>query len=487
MRKKVLIVIAILTTIAFVATRVRMRNQESLPPDGGDPDAIAAPKPKAPQPRKSGPKPPNVVLIVIDTLRRDHVGCYGYTKPTTPQLDKLASQAVRAEEMIASSSWTVPSLMSIFTGLPPSLHQATYKTRFGPGITTLADELHGQGYQTVGYASNPFAKTANGFALGFDDYTEFDGLMAEMSSGHKQRPPIWEVRSSSTVTRLASKWLDGRNTAQPFFLFALYFDPHADYVPVAPYDTMFDPGYTGTTKGNLLSLPNPKLEPRDRAHVEALYDGEVRDTDGCVGDLIAKLDSLGLANDTLVIVTSDHGEQFWDHGGTLHGQTLYDELLRVPFILRWPGHVEAGKSLSGQMSNLSIMPTVLDAVGARIPVQCQSPSVWSFLSGKAPLEARPVFAETDYQGLDLRMIRTPTQKIVYDVEKKTGKIFDLAKDPQEQTNLAETPPAWANELGGTYDAWAKSITAIRSTMEPARDADRDAHTLEQLKQLGYGQ
>ncbi len=486
MLRKVLIVVAILTTIAFVVTRLRMRSQAAVVADAGDGEQLAVPKPKPAVPRTSGPKPPNVVLIVIDTLRRDHLGCYGYSKPTTPQIDKLAAQGVRAEEMIASCSWTIPSLMSIFTSLPPSLHQATFRTRFGAGITTLADELHGQGFQTVGYASNPFAKTANGFSLGFDEYTEFDGLMAEMH-GERKPPPIWEVRSSATVTRLASKWLDGRNAAQPFFLFALYFDPHADYVPVPPNDTLFDPDYTGTVKGNLLSMPDPKLNARDRAHVEALYDGEIRDTDGCVGELIAKIDALGLANDTIVVVTSDHGEEFWNHGQTLHGHTLYDELLRVPFVVRWPGHVEAGKALSGQISSMSIMPTVIEAVGGRIPVQCQSPSVWNFLTGKAPLEARPVCAETDYQGINLRMIRTPTQKIVYDVEKGTKSIFDLVQDPKEQTNLADKPPIWVAELNGEFDVWAKSVNSIRSTMAPARDAELDAKTLEQLKQLGYGQ
>ena len=439
------------------------------------------------------PKPPNVVLIVIDTLRRDHVGCYGYSRDTTPQLDRFAKESVRCDLMIAASSWTIPSLMTIFTGLPPSLHQANFSSTFGAGITTMAQSLSDSGYQTAGFASNPFAKSANGFALGFDAYTGYEQMVAEISKDGAAAPPPWAFRSSDIVTRLASQWLDERkeridrkepSANAPFFLFALYFDPHADYVPPPPYDTMFDPGYTGSAKGNIMSFPDQKLDEPGRKHVAALYDGEIRFTDEQVGALIARIDALGLKNDTIVIVTSDHGEELWDHGRTLHGHTLYDELLRVPFIARWPGHWTGGKVLPDQVSNVSILATVIDAAGGSIPRQCQAPSLNDFLAGN-PLPPQTVFAETDYQGdVNLKCIRTPAQKIVVNIDKGTRKLFDLAADPGEHANLADKPPAWAAGLASTYDDWVKSNDDIRATMSPARAIDRDE---QMLKDLGYSQ
>ena len=494
MRRKILIVAAVLTTVAFIVTRLRPPVVAPPPPPlETAPTGAAWPKPKPYTPRSpKEPKPPNIVLIVIDTLRCDHLGCYGYSRETTPSLDKLAAQGLRADGMIATCSWTIPSLMSIFTSLPPSLHQATFKTRVAPGITTLADELHGHGYHTAGFASNPFAKSSNGFAVGFDLYTDFDGLVNSDRDdllnvpGTSKLPPLWEMRSSPLVTQLASQWLDGQNKTEPFFLFALYFDAHADYVPQPPYDTLFDPDYHGAAKGNLLSVPNPKADDRDRAHIQALYDGEVRYTDDFVGKLIEKIDALGFSNDTLVVITSDHGEEFWDHGHTLHGPTLYDEVLRVPFILRWPGHVKPGTVLNGQLSTLNIMPSLLEAAGARIPVQAQSPSVLQALLGTSALETQLAVAETDYEGVNRRAIRSATRKLVFDLDAKTRQIFDLASDPKELKNRDAQPPADTAELGAAYDAWAKSVETLRSSMEPARDNDSDQRTLEQLKQLGYG-
>ena len=469
--------ITILSLCALALLIVRL----STPPRDSHPDPYDR-RPIEISKLGNGKKPPNVVLIVIDTLRRDHLGCYGYGRDTSPRIDQFARDAIRCDDMIAASSWTIPSMMSIFTGLPPSLHQATFGSTFGAGITTLAESLSGCGYQTTGIAANPFAKSINGFAIGFDSYIDYSGVVAEISKTGAAPPP-WAVRTSDAVTRLASQWLERRDANAPFFLYAFYFDPHADYVPPPPYDTMFDRDYAGSVKGNIMSLPNQTLADRDKEHVRALYDGEIRSTDEQVGALIAKIDALGLSRDTIVIITSDHGEELWDHGGTLHGHTLYDELVRVPFIIRWPGHLDGGKSISGQVSNMSVMPTLLDAIGVQVPTQCQAPSVLECLQGK-PLPAQRVFSETDYQGLDLTSVRTLTQKIVINREKGDRRVFDLAADPGEQHDLSSSHPPWADELYASYEAWTKTNTEIRSAMSPARAIDRDE---EMLKQLGYGQ
>jgi len=274
-------------------------------------------------------KQPNIVFIVVDTLRADHVGCYGYGRQTTPTIDKVAVEGIRFEQVISSSSWTLPSVMSTFTSLPASLHGAEhYRAMLYPGIATLAEILKKQGYQTAGITSNPTTNAKYGFGKGFDFYDDYTIPMAieeNLFDDFKNASDITQKPTSKLVNKAAFKWLEKKRKGK-FFLFLVYLDPHADYLAPKPFATMFDPSYKGTVNGKGIKyLKSDGLKKADREHLKARYDGEVRFVDENIKKLLQKLTELKLDENTLLILMSDHGEEFWEHGGTHHGHSLYDE------------------------------------------------------------------------------------------------------------------------------------------------------------------
>lgn len=446
----------------------------------------------APAEKTDGEKKPNILLIVIDTMRRDHVGCYGYKRDTTPHLDELAKAGVRCDQMIATASWTIPSLMSIFTSLPPSLHNATSsQNKVVPGLTTLAQELKKLGYQTAGVVSNPSAGAAFGFNKGFDFYDDYTVMLSgdlNLFNEHPTPQSFRTIRTSATVNRVALNWLEKiRKPDQPFFLFLLYVDPHADYIPPAPYDTMFDPGYKGTARGNMYDDPKRQFSAEDKEHIKALYDGEIRYTDEHVGKILKTFDDLGLAKETIVVATADHGEELWDHGGIVHGHSLYDELIRVPFIIRWPGILPAGRIIPNQVSNISIMPTLLDMLAAKIPPECQGPSLFGILSAKSTLAPQLVFSETEVEAKHLRSVRSSEGKLIFDRKENGYHFFDLTADPYEQTEVLQPTAEWSRALRTRYDDWSKLIAKGKKDFEDQQKAVLDEHLIQQLKDMGYSQ
>jgi len=442
---------------------------------------------------EEAPKP-NILLIVVDTLRYDHVGCNGCKRDTTPTIDRLAREGVRFERMIASSSWTIPSLMSMFTSVPPSVHQATsYQNKLADGLTTLAAQLKAAGYETCGVVSNPSANSHFGFGAGFDLYDDFTIPMSvEMNLFQEFDKPksIRDAVTSPLVNRVALQWLETkRDKAKPFFQFLLYIDPHGNYVPPAPYNTMFDKEYAGTATGRIYDDPKGEFSKEDQEHFKALYDGEIRNVDEHIGKLLEKLAALKLDDNTIVVVTSDHGEEFWDHGGTRHGHTLYDELVHVPFVLRWPKKVKAGSVVDVQVSQLAVMPTLLEAAGIAVPKQCQGSSIFQGLL-KGDVSEQTAFLETDTsgwgEGRNLKAIRSKTTKVIFDVKTKTRTAYDLEKDKAEAKPLSLELPEHQH-LSSMLDEYLKKLEAFSKEAEAAKKADVDEKLLEQLKQMGYTQ
>lgn len=427
---------------------------------------------------------PNIVFILIDTVRRDHVGCYNYPRDTTPHLDAFAKQGAKFECMIATSSWTLPSLMSMFTALPPSLHQATtYMGKLARHAPTLAGELKAAGYQTAAVVSNPTANSRFGFGSGFDLYDDYTcslpGELTEAAASQAVTSPI--------VNRAAMQWLDKqRDPKRPFFLFALYFDTHADYVPPPPYDTQFDPGYTGSASGKEMYYGDKsKYGQTERKHVEALYDGELRFVDEHVGALLAKLDTLGISRDALVVIASDHGEEFWDHGKTLHGHTLYDELIRVPFLIRWPDKIKPGQIVLEQYSLLGLMPTLLEAAGINKPQRSFGVSFLAPLLGKTRFVEQPAYFETQIGVPLLRGLRTSTHKLLWEAGGRKI-VFDLAEDSKETLprTISQTGQAVLSER---LENWWKRIDVEKQLMENPQQPELRQKLLEQLRDLGYTQ
>jgi len=438
----------------------------------------------------AGRPSPNIVFIMIDTLRSDHVGCYGYRRDTTPHVDRFAGEGVRFAQMVSASGWTKPSLMTMFTSLPPTLHGATRaRNKLRDGVTTLAAELKRAGYQTVGFCSNPTASGTFGFKRGFDVYDDFTIPLAcdlNLFQDFDDQQRIQTIETSPHVNRLALRWLEKKRKGK-FFLFLLYLDPHADYSPPPPYDTMFDSDYKGFADGASVYPGKKKthLTERDKEHVVALYDGEIRYTDEHVGKLLRKLDELKLVDNTIVLIIGDHGEEFWDHGKTLHGHSLYEELTRVPWILRYPPKVKAGTVVREQVCHADVMPTLLDLAGLSVPAQCRGQSLVKRLIQGRPLDGRCAFLETETRDR-IRAIRVPGRKFLVRPDSGVKELYDLTADPHERTNLIDSPPEWATPLMSRFDRWWAHVrTSEKAMAEGGRPADLDKKTLKHLKGLGY--
>ena len=295
---------------------------------------------------------PNVVVYLVDALRADRVGVYGQPRPLTPRVDAFAAGATVYDRAWAQSSWTRPAVASLFTGLRPEVHCVNGRLdRLGEGVETLAQRLAGAGYATAAVVANPNASGTFGLDRGFGDFV----LM-----------PADRRRSSDVHAELV-RWLDGHDPERPFLLYVHTVDPHLPYDPPARFRDRFAPGVErrdlGSTEvvGSLLARDLVD-EGRWTADLLALYDAEVASNDEAFGALLDELDRRGLGDATAVVFLSDHGEEFFDHGGWIHGRTLYREVLQVPLVIRLPGQRE-GRREAAPVSHVDLMPTLLELAG----------------------------------------------------------------------------------------------------------------------------
>ncbi len=383
--------------------------------------------------REKRPSQANLLLIVIDTLRADHVGAYGYRLPTTPTLDDLAAHGVLFEQAVAQAPWTRPSMATLMTGLYPPTHGVTCKHFDVPeedcdvlpaGVTTLAEALSAAGYDSAGIVANIQVDAVFGFDQGFDSYANvFDELAASDPDWRKHWHEFeWVNETTPEVTHRALAWLQERSSKHPFFLYLHYLDPHEPYEPPAPYAAMFErSSYSSPYTEILADLPR--------------YDGEVRYVDEHVGMVLERVRGLGLAEDTMVVVTADHGEAFGEHGALdrRHGLTLYENQLLVPLIMRVPGRGAAGVRVREQVRLLDLAPTVLDLLGVPIPAAMQGRSFAPLIDGKHVLMP-PGLAGWGYE--PLLAYRSPPWKLIRNVRTGRTELYDLAADPGEQVNRA---------------------------------------------------
>jgi arylsulfatase A-like enzyme len=384
----------------------------------------------------------NIIMIGVDTLRPDHLGCYGYQRKTSPNIDKLAGQGVLFENVVSQSPWTLPSFATVFTSLYPTQHGASHSaTRMRKGFPTMASLLKDNGYATGAIINAPYLKPRYRLTRGFDYY---------------DMPPE-EGRVADGTTMDALQWLDG-NRHRPFFIFVHYFDPHISYAPPAPYDTIFDPDYAGDIKNaykprNLSRIRDhgfeemKSLTTRDWDHIRALYDGEIAFTDQAIGNLLRGLEERGLVRNTLVVFLSDHGEEFFEHGGFEHGHTLFSELIRVPLIFSLPGQIPGKVRLSRQVRLLDVLPTVLDLVGIVSQADFEGVSLAPLIRGKkggaqppksSLLPAEIAYSEAVLYHREKKSLTAYPWKLILDM--KTGKklFFNLGEDPAEKESMDGT-------------------------------------------------
>jgi choline-sulfatase len=397
---------------------------------------------------------PNVVVITIDTLRADHVGCYGDKQIRTPNIDALASEAVRFERAYTPVPVTLPAHTVIFTGTYPmrsGMHDFS-GNKLNPSQPTLASVLKQHGYTTGAVIGSAVLDSRFGLNQGFDFYYDhFDFSRLDESNLEEMERP------GNVVADVALDWLS-KNHRNKFFLWMHLYDPHYPYRPPAPYNQQY----------------------KDRP-----YDGEIAFADAQVGRLISFLKANGLYRNTLIVLTGDHGESLGEHGEKTHGFFIYNATLHVPVIIRLPG-ASSPKVVSEMVSLADLMPTVLDALKFDVPSQVQGVNLLPLMAPKKPAEStsRNLYAETflprlHFNWSELRAVETEKYQFI---DAPKPELYDLSKDPGETQNLYPEKKAVAEELRASL---AMLISQYSAGQELAEKTGLDPALMERLKSLGY--
>jgi arylsulfatase A-like enzyme len=420
----------------------------------------------------AAPPRPNVLLISIDALRADHLSCYGDPRPTTPFLDELAGRGVRFERAFVATHGTTPSHATMLSGLYQETHRVGWTA--GPGeppptgvpeeLELLAEVLGDAGWRTIGVTDGGNAGGAFGFAQGFERFDDRGGGVAK-------------------VARRALAALDeGGDDGRPVFLFLHTYEVHSPYDPPPAFRDRFG-GSASTFRATSAALlahvhDAATLAPEDLARVRALYAAEVAATDAALRGFFAALEARGFLAGALVVVTSDHGEELGDHGGLLHRDLLYDELIRVPLIAAGPG-LPRGRVETGLVSAVDLAPSIV---------------AWAGLPARPGMEGRPVFGPgappggrpvvvAQYGGRRYA-VRTATAKLIETVvDPARTELYDLAADPGERRDLAASRPAEVARLSAALAAWRAERRLVPHGAGPA--VELAPEEVEKLRALGY--
>lgn len=370
---------------------------------------------------------PLAIVFLVDTLRADHTSSYGYARDTTPELSKFAEDAVLFETAVAQAPWTKPSVASILTSLLPGQHMAVQlRDPLDSGHVTLAEMLRAKGFATgAAIANSVIYSEGSNFEQGFD---AFVGLHDAEGRASKEVP-------AGPVVDAALRLLDARR-GLPTFLYVHTMDPHVPYQPPPPFDQRWEPhpapGHPGV---------DPRTdykEPLDRERLIAQYDGDIAYGDQEFGRFLRELKARGLYEQALIVFLADHGEEFQDHGKWLHGRSVFDELIRIPLVVKFPGQRDAGRRVAQQVQSVDVLPTVLQELGLpvpRAPVIAGHP-LQAVLRGGAPEPA--AVSEVSHRGFVAHGMRTSRDKYVQRFSPESDELyFDLKLDPQEQHNRLE--------------------------------------------------
>lgn len=465
-----------------------------------------------------GPRPTNVVVVVVDTLRSDHLGCYGYPRPTSPNLDRLAASAHVFDSAVAQSSWTSPSIASLFTSLYPSAHGVTgFGSSLADEFITLAEILEQHGLRTAGFSANmAFINPDRGFDQGFET---FEVLVRRARPEEKDQKLFGKVPAAAEfVTDRALRFLEEAGDG-PFFLYLHYIDPHSPYTAPAPYRDAFvaaaDTASDGTDR-DLFGYGGSIVAGQDDVdHLTALYDAEIAYTDAQMGRLFEHLESTGRLDDTIVVVTSDHGEELFDHGGFAHGTTLYREQVQIPLVVRLPGDPGKGRRAQQTVELVDIGPTILDCLGLEDPRPTPGTSFRSSLrrQGALALLRSRVASITASAARRLGLgVEDPGQAHGYsELEKVTKKaddprhsrallsagwhylvdhrgdeqLFDVRQDPGETDDHSSRQPGVVAAMRGRLTDLAGSDGSRRTSTTPEETLSDQER--ERLRALGYSE
>jgi arylsulfatase A-like enzyme len=374
-----------------------------------------------------GTESPLAIVYLVDTLRADHTQPYGYARDTTPELLKFAADAVVFEQAIAQASWTKPAVASLLTSLLPGHHRAVQlRDPLDADLVTLPEMLQAKGYATGAAIANSVIYGAGSqFEQGFD---HFAGL-----HGAEDRPS--KLVEAAGVVDEALRFLD-RRRGFPTFLYVHTMDPHVPYAPPAPFDTRYEPHSTPDHPG--VDPRSDYKEPLDRERMIARYDGDIAYGDQEFGRFVRELKSRGLYDRATIVFLGDHGEEFLEHGKWLHGKSVFDELVHVPLIVKFPKGQDAGKRVRQQVRAVDVLPTVLQSLGLPVPgpPAVSGVPLQRTVAGGAP--ELPALSEISHRGFVAHGMRTGQDKYVQRFSPEEDELyFDLLKDPKEQASQLE--------------------------------------------------
>ena len=379
---------------------------------------------------------PDILFVLIDSIKASHLGCYGYGRDTTPNIDRFAkAECVRFETVIPGGSWTIPAVMTLFTSLPADEHRRVMPNLPHDGkAVTFAETLRGAGYATVGITANGMVSHRFGYGKGFDLWDDYSATlppeagMMKAASGYAK---------GMALTKMGLNRLKRRDPAKPLFLFLFYMDPHWDFYPPLPYDRMFDSTGKGPIR-NAWAMKADKVTPEIRRRTLDAYDGEIAYCDNAISNLLASVAAMPRWNDTVVVIAGDHGESFWERGFSGHGNYLYDQELKVPLMIRVPKNrgLKPGTVVKGQVGGIDLAPTLLDLAGVPVPPSWKGRSLVSAME-RGVSDGRPVVTETRVRdNLWQRAVRTDRWKVIaIDDFTKPVEAYDLVADPGETNNL----------------------------------------------------
>lgn len=423
-------------------------------------------------------RPRNVLMVLVDTLRADRLSPYNpSTRVQTPGLSAFVESASTFAHAHAQENWTKPSVATLLSGLMPWEHTATGQSSVVPrSVELLPEVLQQQGFATASFISNGYVSDRFGFRQGWDTYRNY------LREGRRNR--------AENVAADVLGWLDQRTAQQPFFAYVHTIDPHVPYRPPERFLELYgDSNYRGPVDFRLdstllenVKLGRVRLGPRDREHLQALYDGEITYHDVHFRSILDGLQRRGLADDTLVVVTSDHGEEFWDHGSVGHGHSVYEELLHVPLFVKLPG--TPARRVEASVGLVDVMPTILEALGVEPPEEMSGRSFLAELrgaGGDAPRASVSGFME------NWRTVTDSRFKLIVR-PRRAARLYDLENDPGETDDLAERSPWTVRYL---REQLAIRLDATRARERTSRRRHRatrtriDDETAAQLRAIGY--
>lgn len=430
---------------------------------------------------------PNIILITIDSLRPDHMSCYGYEKKTTPYIDTIAKQGVMFKQALTVAPWTYPAMFSLFSSFYPSVYGMTPSLRQLNNIVLFGQALKHKGYYKTAVCGHHALATMKQFTQFFDKFISIE----------PKRESLWTDNNAQKVTQLALNYLSQQGGKRNFFLWVHYMDPHGPYNPPSAYKKRWNrPALTQGFKKipiskskwiGLNGVPeyiaeNMDIQSMDINEYTALYDAEISFVDSQIGVLIEELEKLNMGKNTVIIITADHGESLGEHDLFGHEFLLYDNLLRIPLIIKYPKKFVSNKIIERQVKIIDIMPTIFDILRIEKKFPLQGESLLPLAYGENKTISPYAYSLYMNNGISKYAVRIHEWKLIYDHNDKKYELYNLQKDPGEIINLF---PLQNNSFIESLKQKLDSFIIENNFQNKDVDYFLDEETKKRLRALGY--